>query len=74
MPRKRVSEASTYDSDDGFVANDNDDDRPKAKRAKTSQKANAPAKERNGKSGKKDREVVGGGKVDANGDAFWEVC
>lgn len=75
MPRKRPSDASTYDSDNGFVANDNDDDdRPKSKRVKTSQKANAPAKGRNGKGGSKVKEVAGGGAVDGNGDAFWEVC
>lgn len=73
MPRKRASEVSTYDSDNGFVADDNEDDRPKAKRAKTLQKATAPARGRNGKASGKDKEVVGGGKVDANGDAFWEV-
>lgn len=75
MPRKRASEVPAYDSDGGFVANDNEDDKPKAKRAKTSQKATAPAGGRNGRAGGKDEEVVGGGgKVDANGDAFWEVC
>lgn len=75
MPRKRASEVPAYDSDGGFVANDNEDDRPKAKRAKTSQKATAPAGGRNGRAGGKDEENVGGGgKVDANGDAFWEVC
>ena len=73
MPRKRASEVSNYDSDNGFVANDNDDRRPKAKRAKTSQTASAPGKGRTGKTGSKDKAIVGGGKVDGNGDAFWEV-
>ena len=76
-PRKRASEVADYESDGGFVADDNDnDDKPKAKRAKTT-KSSASATNTGGSRkdarAVHDKEVVGGGAVDANGDEYFEV-
>ncbi|MCJ1367984.1 hypothetical protein MMC16_007122 [Acarospora aff. strigata] len=76
-PRKRASEVADYESDGGFVADDNDnDDKPKAKRAKTT-KSSASATNTGGSRkdarAVHDKEVVGGGAVDANGDEYFEL-
>ena len=71
-PKKRAPPDDDYSSDNGFVANDSADERPKAKKTKTSTGAkvsNVPA------SGKKRRSrtaVVGGG-VSEGEFVFWEV-
>ncbi|KAI9877388.1 MAG: hypothetical protein M1830_004038 [Pleopsidium flavum] len=70
--RKRASEVEDYDSDGGFVANDDGEDRPKAKRAKTKTSI-VPANVSGGKDAKAGKEVVGGGAIDSNGDEFWEL-
>jgi len=70
--RKRASEVEDYDSDGGFVANDDGEDRPNAKRAKTSI-SRVPANIGGSKDAKAGKEVVGGGAIDSNGDEFWEV-
>ena len=71
--KKRVSTAEDYDSDGGFVANDEDgDDRPKAKKSKTG-KSSAPAKLAGSKDIREGKGIVGGGSVGANGEEFWEV-
>lgn len=71
--RKRASAAEDYESDGGFVANDDAEDRPKAKRAKTT-KTSGAANAHGSKDAKQaGAAVVGGGAVDSNGDVFWEV-
>ncbi len=68
-PRKRAPEAENLESDDGFIANDNDvEDKRRAKKAKTT-KSSGTSKDVK----LANKEIVGGGSVDANGDEFWEV-
>ena len=70
--KKRPSAVEEYESDGGFVANDDGDDRPKTKKTKTS-KSGSTTKALSKVSTKTSKSVVGGGSVAANGEEFWEV-
>ena len=70
-PKKRASLAEDYSSDGGFVANDSDSDRPKAKKPKTA-KSNNSTKPTGNKPSSSTKSIGGGG-VETAEEVFWEV-
>ena len=76
-PSSTKNAQETYSSDGGFVANDDGEDEPRAKRLKTKNAKASGKVDRAGEKGKKgkmeEKVVAGGGRVGANGEEFWEV-
>ena len=70
MPPKSKKRAQDYDSDGGFVADENDGS--KSKKQKTG-KITGLANQAGSKDAKKGVKVAGGGAVSSNGEIFWEV-
>ena len=70
MPPKSKKRAQDYDSDGGFVADENGGS--KSKKQKTG-KVTGLANQAGSKDAKKGVKVAGGGAVSSNGETFWEV-
>lgn len=68
-PKKRAAPAEEYSSDGGFVANDDEDERPRSKKVKTESAAKGAGRKITEASGK----GVGGGGVSEGEEVFWEV-
>ncbi|KAI4123502.1 MAG: hypothetical protein LQ347_006132 [Umbilicaria vellea] len=68
-PKKRAPPAEEYSSDGGFVANDDEDERPRSKKVKTESAAKRAGRKITEASGKG---IVGGG-VSEGEEVFWEL-
>ena len=73
-PKGRKRQSSTYDSDNGFVADDSGDNEVnhRSKKARTTTSTASSAKPKPS-SFKTPSANPAGGKVDANGDPYWEL-
>lgn len=71
-PKKRAPPAEEYSSDGGFVANDDEDERPRSKKVKTESAAKG-ASGAGRKPTKASGKEVGGGGVSEGEEIFWEV-
>ncbi|MCJ1386459.1 hypothetical protein MMC17_009585 [Xylographa soralifera] len=70
-PSNRKRTSTSYESDDGFV-DDDDDHKPSTKKVKT-EKAASKLKKAPAKPTEAGAEVAGGGALDSHGDEFWEL-
>ena len=70
MPPKGKKRAQEYDSDGGFVADENGGSKSKKQRTG---KISGLANQAGSKDAKKVVKVAGGGAVSGNGETFWEV-